>query len=583
MLGTYTRIGSHQERSTKAPLKFVHEQTETKLRGGYYTPNEIATFLSRWVLDGSVRTVLEPSCGDGAFFGAMARLRQAGLLPTVVGIEIDPLEAAKASSLLAEAGFSDSTVYTGDFIAWSLQALAESKVFDGAVGNPPYIRYQYVDRRQQILAQQLMQCLGLKSTGHINAWVPFVAASIRMLAPGGRMAMLVPSELLHIPHAQSLRDMLMDECLRTLVIDPAGLWVEDILQGVVLILTEKKGCQSQRGMGLWIQDRAQLSDLMKPPESFFESAREVGLQSRGKKWMTAFLSRSEASLLHDVAARPGVATFKDLADVDVGIVTGANKFFLVPREVVEQYGLHPWSHPMFGRSSHVQGVVMTEEAIAINGAAGLPNSFLWFDKRPREEYPNSVQAYFAKGEAEGLHQRYKCRIRTPWYVVPSVYASPVSVLKRCHDFPRAIWNQAKALTTDTAYRVMPKTMDSQVLVGAFVNGLTALSAELEGRHYGGGVLELVPSEIERLLIPVCPAPDAVYDLDVATRQKAATVTIIEQQDRRTLNLSGISTSEADVLRGAWLRLRNRRQRVTDNPTEARDGVMDAQLPFVSRQ
>jgi len=33
--------------------------------------------------------------------------------------------------------------------------------------------------------------------------------------------------------------------------------------------------------------------------------------------------------------------------------------------------------------------------------------------------------------------------------------------------------------------------------------LTALSAELEGRHYGGGVLELVPSEIERLLVPLC--------------------------------------------------------------------------------
>ncbi len=35
-----------------------------------------------------------------------------------------------------------------------------------------------------------------------------------------------------------------------------------------------------------------------------------------------------------------------------------------------------------------------------------------------------------------------------------------------------------------------------------MNSLTALSAELEGRHYGGGVLELVPSEIEKLLLPI---------------------------------------------------------------------------------
>ena len=29
-----------------------------------------------------------------------------------------------------------------------------------------------------------------------------------------------------------------------------------------------------------------------------------------------------------------------------------------------------------------------------------------------------------------------------------------------------------------------------------------MTAELEGRHYGGGVLELTPSEIEKLLIPI---------------------------------------------------------------------------------
>ena len=474
---------------------------------------------------------------------------------------MDPGEATKAASLLNTAGFRSSVVCEGDFIAWSLQALEENRVFDGAVGNPPYVRYQYVQAQQKILTQQLMQRLGLYSTRHINAWVPFVAASLRLLVPGGRMAMLVPSELLYIPHAQSLRDMLIDECRRILVIDPTGLWVEDTLQGVVLLLAEKKHHRNQRNIGLWIRDEAQLADLTTSPELIFGSAREVGLPPKGKKWMTAFLSHSELSLLEDVAARPGVARFEDIADVDVGIVTGANKFFLVSNDVVERYGLQPWSHPMFGRTNHVRGVVVTEDSMATNGAIGLPTNFLWFDKRPREEYPNSVQAYFTRGEVDGLHHRYKCRVRTPWYVVPSVYASPVSLLKRCFEFPKAIWNRANALTTDTAYRVTPKSMAPQALVGTFVNSLTALTAELEGRHYAGGVLELVPSEIERLLIPVSPMPDAVSLLDMAVRQSLAPVSIIEQQDRRTMCTSGISTSEADILRAAWLRLHNRRQRI----------------------
>lgn len=63
-------------------------------------------------------------------------------------------------------------------------------------------------------------------------------------------------------------------------------------------------------------------------------------------------------------------------------------------------------------------------------------------------------------------------------------------------------------------------MRTESLVLAFVNSLTSLTAEMEGRHYGGGVLELVPSEIERLLIPVITASRA--ELVEADRRFRAT-------------------------------------------------------------
>jgi len=108
--------------------------------------------------------------------------------------------------------------------------------------------------------------------------------------------------------------------------------------------------------------------------------------------------------------------------------------------------------------------------------------------------------YIKRGEKEPLHTRYKCRIRKPWYSVPSVYAPEIGLLKRSHDTPRLILNRYGAYTTDTAYRVRAREGSAEQLVYGFLTCLTALSAELEGRHYGGGVLELVPSEIERLLV-----------------------------------------------------------------------------------
>src|SRR6185503_9450157 len=112
------------------------------------------------------------------------------------------------------------------------------------------------------------------------------------------------------------------------------------------------------------------------------------------------------------------------------------------------------------------------------------------------------------GEEQGLPKRYKCSVREPWYRVPSVYASPVAMLKRAHHFPRLVLNRAKTYTTDTAYRIIPKRVTATSLVYSFLNSLTCLCAELEVRHYGGGVLELVPSEIERFILPIFDVPDS---------------------------------------------------------------------------
>ena len=46
---------------------------EDKLRGGYYTSSEVATWLCAWAIRSPKDRVLEPSCGDGAFVEAAAK------------------------------------------------------------------------------------------------------------------------------------------------------------------------------------------------------------------------------------------------------------------------------------------------------------------------------------------------------------------------------------------------------------------------------------------------------------------------------------------------------------------------------
>ena len=490
-------------------MHFIENQTPEKLRGGYYTNPQAAAFLAEWVLERRPASILEPSCGDGVFFRALADAA-GGRSCEVRAWELEPAEAAKTSRFLQDQPVLRGAVVCGDFLKFFLWEGAHCVRFDAVVGNPPFIRYQYLSDTQQEFAEKIFARFGLPFTKHTNAWVTFVIASLALLRPGGRLAMVLPAELLHIRHALGLRRYLMEECSKVLVLDPEEIHFKETLQGTVLLLAEKKESR-QSGPGVVaVHPISGDGALLCSATKYFDSVSWVpGAVTEGK-WTPLLLSSRERALLKGLAESEEVCAFTELAEVDVGIVTGANQFFLVPDETVQRYALESWAHPMYGRSEHVRGVIYSREDHEANRAAGLPANFLWFDAHEPAAFPVSVQDYLRLGEEQGLPKRYKCRVREPWYRVPSVYASPVGMLKRSHHFPRLILNRAAAFTTDTAYRVKVKS-DPTALVCSFVNSLTCLSAELEGRHYGGGVLELVPSEIERLLLPRCKASELELD------------------------------------------------------------------------
>ena len=518
-----------------------------KLRGGYYTDPVVARWLRSWALGAGGKTLLEPSCGDGAFLDD---------LPdnvVLTAIERDPVEAERARARAP----SGATVHTADALELLDQWSHEGRRFDAVVGNPPYIRYQYLSGASQDKAAALIVSAGLKFTRHTNAWVPFVVGSLGLLKPGGRLAMVIPSELLHVLHAGAARHALLGLCSRVHVLDPSELWFADTLQGVVLLLAERgEGDPSPCRLGVErVRDRSALDCAAE--QRIVECDADTVLPGPGK-WTRAMLSPSVRGLLRTLETDPRTRRFTDVAKVQVGVVTGANAFFLVDQSTVDAHGLASCVRPMFGRSSHVRGVIYSAQDHEDNRQMGLP---CWFVDMPdADALEDGHRRWLAAGEAQDLPQRYKCRIRSPWWRVPSVFPAPVGLLKRSHDLPRLVDNRLGALSTDTAYRVFPQDgVDSDVLVSLFLNPLTALSAELEGRHYGGGVLELVPSEIRGLRLPWADTAPDLDALDRAWRGGTPAEDVLNTHGRAVLERSGLGDA-ADALLAGWRELRARRQR-----------------------
>lgn len=548
-------------------MNFIENETKQKLRGGYYTPLDLAVFISKWIKEREPKDILEPSCGNGVFFEALAHVKGFGKA-NIVGFELDAEEAQKARERAGAVGLKAAQIIEEDFLGWAIDHLHDDGArFDAIVGNPPFVRYQYLPEPFQVCAEQIFDKLALRFTKHTNAWVSFVLASMALLRPGGRLAMVVPAEIIHVTHAQSLRSYLGRECRRLVIIDPEELWFSETLQGAVILLAEKHrdAAENVEGLGMYPVKGREFLGLN--PSAVFDAPQAINGKTVEGKWTRALLDLETRSLFDELAEHPDVHRFDTVADVDVGIVTGANKFFLVSDEVIENYGLDQWAHPMFGRSEHCPGIIYDDHQHAVNAAKGNPTNFLWF-RGDIKEIDAAARAYIKTGESEKLHTRYKCRVRSPWYTVPSVYATEIGMLKRSHDTPRLIWNRIGAYTTDTAYRIRTHDgVSAERLVGCFVNPLTALSAELEGRHYGGGVLELIPSEIERLMIPLPAGADVdLTGLDTAIRG-ASTHQVLVNQGKVVLGALGMSRAKQACVVEGWRKLRDRRHRTSSEPLE----------------
>lgn len=545
-----------------------------KLRGSYYTPKPIADFLARWAVRSADALVLEPSCGDGVLLKAAAdMLRSLGTSPENVaqqlyGVELEPDEMGKAVQriALATGGHRPQHVHAGDFFGHAAKnffalgafskALVPAITFDAVVGNPPFIRYQNFPEESRSIATHLMERAGLNPSGLMNTWLPFLVASSLLLKPDGRLGMVIPAELFQVNYAAEVRQFLSDYFPRLAIVTFNQLVFPDIQQEVVLLLAEKAG--ETNGIRVIEIDTAEQLEMLD-----FEVLRAAELKTMDhstEKWTQYFLSQAEIDLLRTLRSSPDVTLSGKILDVDVGVVTGQNQFFILNKRQVKEYALEPHIERIVSRSAHLQGAIFSTTDWFNNVENNYPSLLFSPPKQPFEQQAEPIQQYIRIGEEHSYHQGYKCRIRPMWYVVPSVWVPDAFMLRQVHGYPKLILNQAQATCTDTIHRVrFINGVQPDVAVCAFLNSMTFAFAEVTGRSYGGGVLTFEPSEAEKLPIPLhCAEKIDIMTIDAHLRDNKIEAVLDITDQILLVDGLGLSNEEARMFRTIWRKLRDRR-------------------------
>ncbi len=530
-------------------MKLIKNASSEKLRGGFYTPEKIASFMLKWAINGkSDASILEPSCGDGVF---LEQIKESGFkYKKITAIEFDEIEAIKADAIKLRS----KKVINTDFHKF---CNTTKEKFDIIIGNPPYIRYQYFDAIQQNEASKVFEKAKLKYSKLTNAWVSFVIGSSLLLNDNGKIAFVLPAELLQVSYANQLRDFISAFYNKINIVSFEKLVFPDIQQEVVLLLCEKDNSNQHQIEHIEVKDADALITLditkLKNPQ------KRIG--HKNNKWTFYFLNQKEIDFLDEVAQLKSLQTIGDFSKVEVGITTGSNDYFTVDSAIVNFYQLQDFAKPMVGRSVQVNSLIFTEKDWMQNAQTSAKAHLLVFPPNGALKGKQGALDYIAMGEQQGINKGYKTGIREQWYVVPSIKLSDALFLRRNNLFPKLVDNQAQAYTTDTMHRVNIKEgIDKKTFIASYYNSLSFAFAEIVGRSYGGGVLELMPSEVEKILLPYHKSNKALSSfIDERMRKKMDINKILEYTNLKILKDGfGFSTSEIKLANSIWQKLSSRR-------------------------
>lgn len=535
---------------------------DKKQNGSYYTPQLLSDFLIKHIFSSydlpDSFNILEPSCGDGRFVKSL--LNSDNLPPSseITLVEKDAIELKKTLDFISSNDKIESKIHSCecDFLDFQKN---DTKKYSLIIGNPPYINKKLLSEKQIELCQNIHTEAGLSSKFIKNIWTAFLLSSIECLEDNGTLCMVLPSELLQVKYSKEIRDFILSKFERIEIFAFNELIFESIQQDVI-VLIGSKNVKKRGKKGISFYQVNKLEDLKKP--LYIEKNSNVH-RTNLDKWTNYILDDDELNFISDLKNRLNdIQYYCDKSNV--GIVTAANSYFVVNKDVIEKNNLHKYSEPILSKASDIKNVLtfQQEKYNCLNELNKRVN-FIKFPDVIKSKLNKPAIKYVNHGIRLELNNRYKCKLRKNWFHIPSVWKSEGFFVKRSHLFPRIIINDAQVQVTDSFYRInMKEGFDIKDLAFSFYNSLTFILAELEGRYYGGGVLELTPNEFKNLAIPFyAGVSDVEFNkLEEMIEENKSINDILKYTDDILLKQLNLEDIELDKLRNIYNVLVKRRLR-----------------------
>ena len=217
-----------------AIFEMLVPQSEKKRKGVVYTPEIITRFIVSNTLNcDNIPTVLDPSCGCGAFLVMAAEYMHERfdfsyseiISSYLYGVDIDRNAINRIKSLLSliilmngeEEKCSFNFICADMLDKKTFDKLHEmhKNGFDCVVGNPPYVRNKNMSEDTKCHLTNWIS----SSVGNADLYIPFFEIGIKLLSDNGKLGYISPNSYLQSVNGRSLRKYFSTEQYQLEIID----------------------------------------------------------------------------------------------------------------------------------------------------------------------------------------------------------------------------------------------------------------------------------------------------------------------------------------------------------------------------
>ena len=446
----------------------------------YFTPRPIADFMRNWVLAGNARPELfDPAFGLGAFFENAPK----DLL--VQGMEID---SQVLDFYLSHTGKNKTAIIHANYLL--KYGLRHSNI----ICNPPYLKFQRFDQKEVVL-DGFQKHFGIALSGYTNIASAFLVKSIVELAPGGRLAYIIPPEFLNAGYGRQVKELLIQKrhLSHILQLSCEQEAFPDAITSLCILLYDS----AKIFPGVRFHLVSALSQL---PEILDSSPLvEVPYErlQPGDKWGNYFKSETQSQQFQSKYLVP-LSTYGHFSR---GIATGANEFFVLRKSDITRLSLESSDYSgCITKSAQIQQPVFTQKSFE----ALVGNDAPVFLLNAAKTISPAAWEYIRYGEKEGYNQRYITRNRTPWYRMEKRAPAPIMLNVFSRNGYKAVRNYSTVQSLTQFHCFYPNLFGAGIIDLLFLylhsqTGHSILASSV--RKYGNELEKFEPNDLNRSLVP----------------------------------------------------------------------------------